>query len=169
KLTPCQYSATLLRWSDSQRYTSERTSFWKQLPPKPTDAFRNLLPILESNPTACATSLTSAPVASHMAETELMLDILWARNALATSLLSSLLHVFVVMIRSRGTHEEYTSTWAATAFFPSSLSSPPMRTRSGLARSFIAVPSARNSGFKLTWNARVLLVLWASLRMERML
>ncbi|GMR53498.1 hypothetical protein PMAYCL1PPCAC_23693, partial [Pristionchus mayeri] len=169
KLTPCQYSATLLRWRDSQRYTNERTSFWKQLPPNPTDALRNLFPILESNPTAWATSLTSAPVASQMAEIELMLDILCAKNALATSLLNSLLHVFVVMILSRATHDEYTSTNAATAFLPSSLFSPPMRTLSGLARSPIAVPSARNSGLESTWNARLWLVLCASLRMERML
>lgn len=35
----------------------------------------------ESSPIARATSDTSAPVASQIADRELMLDILWARNA----------------------------------------------------------------------------------------
>jgi hypothetical protein len=58
-------------------------SFWKQEPPKPTEALRNFGPILLSVPIALATSSTSAPVASHRALIELMLDILCARNALA--------------------------------------------------------------------------------------
>ena len=37
----------------------------------------------ESRPTAFATSETSAPVASHTADNELILDIRWAKNALA--------------------------------------------------------------------------------------
>lgn len=49
----------------------------------PTDAFRNLFPILVSVPTAFATSDTLAPVTSQTADRELILDILWARNALA--------------------------------------------------------------------------------------
>ena len=52
--------------------------------------WRNLGPILESLPIAWATSDTSAPVASHTADMLLMLEIRWARNALAASLLSSL-------------------------------------------------------------------------------
>ena len=44
---------------------------------------RNLGPILLSVPMACATSDTLAPVASHTAEMALILEILWARNALA--------------------------------------------------------------------------------------
>ena len=84
-------------------------SFWKHEPPNPTLAcshkivksnnltiirkkptWRNLGPILESRPIAWATSDTSAPVASHTADMLLMLEIRWARNALAASLLSSL-------------------------------------------------------------------------------
>ena len=49
----------------------------------PTDACRNFDPILESRPTARATSEISAPVASHTADSELILDILWAKNAFA--------------------------------------------------------------------------------------
>jgi len=46
-------------------------------------ACRNFGPIRESIPMALATSETSAPVASQTAEMELMLEILWARNAFA--------------------------------------------------------------------------------------
>lgn len=41
----------------------------------PTDACKNLFPILESMPIAWATSDTSAPVASQIALMELMLEI----------------------------------------------------------------------------------------------
>ena len=51
-------------------------SFWKQDPPNPTEALRFLGPILESVPTAWATSSTSAPVASQMADMALMEEIL---------------------------------------------------------------------------------------------
>ena len=54
----------------------------------------------ESVPTALATSLTSAPVLSQMAEKELMLDILCARKALAASLESSEDHELIVRIFS---------------------------------------------------------------------
>ena len=47
-------------------------------------ALRNLVPIRESSPTAFATSLTDAPVASQTAEIVLILEIRWAKNALAT-------------------------------------------------------------------------------------
>jgi hypothetical protein len=47
-------------------------------------ALRNLLPMRESSPTAFATSLTEAPVASQTAEIVFMLDIRCARKALAT-------------------------------------------------------------------------------------
>ena len=78
-------------------------SFWKQEPPKPTEALRNFEPIRESLPMALATSSTSAPVASQSAEMELMEEMRWARKALATSLESSEDQRLVVMIRSRGT------------------------------------------------------------------
>ena len=49
----------------------------------PTDACKNLSPILVSLPIAFETSETSAPVASHTALSALILEILWARKALA--------------------------------------------------------------------------------------
>ena len=60
-------------------------SFWKQEPPKPTELWRNFGPIRESVPIALETSSISAPVSSHKAEIELMLEIRCARNALAVS------------------------------------------------------------------------------------
>ena len=45
--------------------------------------WRNLWPRRESSPTAFATSLTSAPVASHTADMALMLEMRWAKKALA--------------------------------------------------------------------------------------
>src|SRR5438045_8296209 len=105
-------------------------SFWKQEPPKPTDDLRNFGPIRLSLPIALATSSTSAPVASHNAEIELIDEIRCARNALATSLDSSEDHKLVVKIRSRGTQRAYTSTRDFTAASPSVVRSPPIRTRS---------------------------------------
>ena len=70
-------------------------SFLKQLPPQPGPESRNLEPILESLPIALETSLTSAPVASHIALIEFIELILWARNALAVSLANSLLQILV--------------------------------------------------------------------------
>ena len=67
----------------------------KQLPPNPGPECRNLDPILLSNPIALETSLTSAPVASHIAPIEFMELILWARNAFAVNLANSLLQIFV--------------------------------------------------------------------------
>lgn len=49
----------------------------------PRLAVRNFGPILESLPMAFETSDTSAPVASQMADMELMLEMRWARNAFA--------------------------------------------------------------------------------------
>ena len=64
-------------------------SFWKQDPPKPTEALRNFGPIRESVPMARATSFTYAPVRSHNLEMELMLLTRWANIALATNFDSS--------------------------------------------------------------------------------
>jgi len=50
----------------------------------PILADKNLFPIRESSPTALATSLTDAPVASQTAEIVLILEIRCAKNALAT-------------------------------------------------------------------------------------
>lgn len=82
-ITCCQYAATSGKFKHSQMYTRFKISFWKQEPPKPTDAWRNLEPIRESSPTARATSDTSAPVASHTADREFILDIRCARKAFA--------------------------------------------------------------------------------------
>src|SRR3954464_15859362 len=101
-------------------------SFWKHDPPKPTDAFRNFGPIRESLPIAFATSSTSAPVASHNAEIELIDEIRCARNALATSLDSSDDQRFVVMMRSRGTQCAYTSASTLIAASPVGVRSPPI-------------------------------------------
>ena len=78
-------------------------SFWKQEPPNPTEALRNLGPMRESRPIALATSSTSAPVDSQRAEIELIDEMRWARKALATSFESSDDHRLVVTMRSRGT------------------------------------------------------------------
>ena len=55
-------------------------------PPKPTEALRNLGPILGSKLRARCTSYTLASVASHRAEMEFMLETRCAKKALATSL-----------------------------------------------------------------------------------
>mmetsp|Transcript_6491 Transcript_6491/g.17370 ORF Transcript_6491/g.17370 Transcript_6491/m.17370 type:complete len:207 (-) Transcript_6491:241-861(-) len=104
----------------------------------------------ESIPTARATSSTSAPDASQIADTALMEETRCARNELATSLLSSEDHTLVVRMRSRGTQRAYTSASFLAAARPSSSVVPPISTRSGAVRSSIAVPSARNSGFEST-------------------
>ena len=78
-------------------------SFWKQLPPKPGPAFRNLEPMRLSAPIARATSRTSASVASHRAAMLLIELMRWARKALAVSLESSLLQTLVRRMRSAGT------------------------------------------------------------------
>lgn len=57
------------------RLMKETYSFWKQDPPNPTEALRNLAPIRESLPTAKATSSMLAPVASQMAERALTEEI----------------------------------------------------------------------------------------------
>jgi len=64
-------------------------SFWKQDPPKPTDARKNLDPTRVSWPTAWATSSMLAPVASQMAESALMDEMRCASMALAANFDSS--------------------------------------------------------------------------------
>src|SRR5690606_13854926 len=129
-------------------YTRFKISFWKQDPPKPTEAFKNFGPIRESIPTALATSSTLAPVTSQSSETALIEETRCARNALATSFDNSDDQRFVVKIRSRGTQRAYICTNASIA----STFSPPINTRSGLYKSSIAVPSAKNSGLERTWK-----------------
>ena len=99
-----------MRPKDFEIYTKFKISFWKQEPPKPTEACRNLGPILESIPIAFATSDTLAPVASQRADKELIDDIRWARKAFAVSLDSSDDHKLVVKMFSLATQELYTST-----------------------------------------------------------
>lgn len=64
----------------TSRFSLYRLGFSGHLP---TLAFRNLLPMRVSVPTAWATSVTSAPVISQMADIALILEILCAKNALA--------------------------------------------------------------------------------------
>ena len=71
----CNYSKTLLN--------SPPLKFRRLKNISPTEAFKKLLPILESRPIALATSDTSAPVASQIALIALMLEIRCARKALA--------------------------------------------------------------------------------------
>ena len=83
---------------------SESRSFWKQEPPKPTEACRNFGPIRESVPTTAATSATSAPVCSQSAERELMEEMRCAKKAFAASLDNSADQRPVVRIFSGATH-----------------------------------------------------------------
>ncbi|MNR26196.1 hypothetical protein D3C85_1433920 [compost metagenome] len=78
-------------------------SFWKQEPPKPTEALRNFGPILLSIPIAFATSFTSAPVFSQSSESAFIDDILCAKNALAVNFDNSDDQTLVVKILSVGT------------------------------------------------------------------
>ena len=75
----------------------------KQEPPKPIPAFRNFGPILLSRPAAPVTSSMFASVFSQRAEMLFTEETRCASSALETSLVNSLLHNPVVMIRSRGT------------------------------------------------------------------
>lgn len=74
------------------------------------------------------TCCTSAPVASHSAEMELMEEILCARKALAVSLDSSADHRLAHRMRSSGIQCSYTLFRTFTALLPLSVSFPPMRT-----------------------------------------
>jgi len=88
-----------------------------------------------------------APVFSQMALIEFMLLIRCASMALATNLESSDDQTLMVVILDRGTQVAYTSARVAAALRPDAVSADPIMTLSGLRRSLIAVPSARNSGF----------------------
>src|SRR5690606_27719500 len=118
-------------------------SFWKQEPPNPTEAFKNLGPIRESIPMALATSSTLASVCSQSSEMALMEEIRCAKKALAVNLDNSDDHRLVFKILSWGTQAPYISDRHSMAFSDS----PPIKTRSGLSKSSTAVPSAKNSGF----------------------
>ena len=74
------------------------------------------------------TCWTSAPVASHSAEIELIEEIRCARNALAVSLDSSADHRLAHKMRSSGIQCSYTLFRTFTALLPLSVSFPPMRT-----------------------------------------
>ena len=135
-------------------------SFLKHEPPNPRPAFRNLEPRRESRPIALAISSMSAPVRSQIELTVLILLIRCASMAFATNLESSEDQRFTVTILERSTHAPYTSSSVAAAARPASVRELPIRIRSGLSRSLIAVPSARNSGFERISNGT--LGLWAS-------
>merc|ERR1719352_1904871 len=151
-MTWFQYSATSGSPNERHKYTRFRMSFWKQEPPKPTDDLRNLGPMRVSTPIECATSVTLAPVTSQRAEMLLMLEMRCARKAFAVSFDSSALHKLVVSTCGFGTHRRYTLAKHCTAAWPAGVSAPPTSTRSGLKRSSMAVPSARNSGLESTWK-----------------
>ena len=78
-------------------------SFWKQEPPKPTDAFKNLGPMRLSKPIAFATSFTSAPVFSHNSLKALIEETRCAKKAFAVNFDNSEDQTFVVKILSFGT------------------------------------------------------------------
>jgi hypothetical protein len=82
----------------------------------------------------------------------LILLIRCASMAFATNLESSEDQRFTVTILERSTHAPYTSSSVAAAARPASVRELPIRIRSGLSRSLIAVPSARNSGFERISN-----------------
>jgi hypothetical protein len=81
--------------------------------------------------------------------------------ALATSLESSDDQTLMVVILDRGTHAAYTSARVAAALRPDDVSAEPIMTLSGLKRSLIAVPSARNSGFDKISNFAPGLCVWS--------
>ena len=58
--------------------------------------------------------------------------------------------MFRVTIRFEGTQDAYTEVRAAAARWPAGVDEEPIITRSGLRRSLIAVPAARNSGLEST-------------------
>jgi hypothetical protein len=68
----------------------------------------------------------------------------------ATSLASSELKTWVVMMRDRGIQLAYTDARAAAARWPDAVSLEPIRMRSACSRSLTAVPAARNSGLLRT-------------------
>ena len=76
---------------------------FKTAPPNPGPEFKNLDPILLSEPIALATSFILAPVTSHKALIELIELTLWARNAFEVSFANSLLQTLVVSIFSSET------------------------------------------------------------------
>lgn len=90
------------------------------------------------------TCCTSAPVASHRAEMELMDEILCARKALAVSLDSSADHRLAHRIRSSGIQCSYTLFRTFTALLPLSVSFPPMRTCSRQFRCEVSKASLCN-------------------------
>mmetsp|Transcript_39027 Transcript_39027/g.76294 ORF Transcript_39027/g.76294 Transcript_39027/m.76294 type:complete len:237 (-) Transcript_39027:322-1032(-) len=127
-------------------------SFWKQLPPNPGPHFKNLGPSPGSAPIALETWSMSAPDASQTAESALTDEMRCARKALAMSLATSADHTFAVMMRSLGTQCLYTEASASIASKPPGVCKPPIKTLSGIVRSSMAVPSARNSGLESTWK-----------------
>jgi len=81
--------------------------------------------------------------------------------ALATSLESSDDQTLMVVILDLGTQAAYTSARVAAALRPDVVSADPIITLSGLKRSLIAVPSARNSGFDKISNFAPGLWVWS--------
>lgn len=79
-------------------------SFLKQLPPKPTELFKNLSPILVSEAMHFLTSLMSASYYSHKMAILLIEETLWAKKQLAASFESYAEALFVKIIFSLPTY-----------------------------------------------------------------
>ena len=98
------------------------------------------------------TCCTSAPVASHRAEMELMEEMRCARKALAVSFDSSALHRLAVRILSSGTQCWYTLFSTLTACLPLGVSLPPISTwiipvrSESMGRSNFAARHSRENG-----------------------
>ena len=71
------------------RAINARMSFGRQPPPNPSPALRNFRPIRSSAPIASASTVISAPDASHTSDTALMKLIFVARKAFAETFTSS--------------------------------------------------------------------------------
>lgn len=90
-----------LTFMDNERQLTRCANNW------PTLAWRNLLPILLSKPTAWATSRTSAPVASHTADIALIDEMRCARNAFAAWTINHKVLITFSLDTFRALHKEY--------------------------------------------------------------
>lgn len=99
-MTWVQYYATSWSPLHSAKYISAKISFLKQLPPKPTELFKNLSPILVSVERHFFTYVISEPYYSHKIAILLIEETLWAKKQLAANLESSADALLVKIILS---------------------------------------------------------------------
>lgn len=116
-------------------------SFLKQLPPKPTELFRNLSPILVSAAMHFLTYLMSESYSSHNMAILLIEETLWARKQLAANLESQAEALLVKIILYLPAYSNRFESFEMS--LPYLL---PMMTRSGFIKSATAVPYAKNYG-----------------------